>query len=83
MTASAVTLARADNLSCLATGVLSTRDRIRRKAFAYVASSPDGASESCANCKFYRSGSLDTCGTCSMVPGPIHSAGYCRLWAGS
>ncbi len=47
----------------------------------YVAVSPKGPEESCRDCKFFTAGAEGQCGTCSLVPGPIHPDGRCNLWA--
>lgn len=71
----------AERLSCDDVSHLSTPDTIRRTSMKYVAVSPQGPEESCATCKFFTAGPAGQCGTCSLVPGPIHSEGRCTLWA--
>jgi hypothetical protein len=39
------------------------------------------ADQNCLNCQQYTAGAdAATCGTCTLVPGPINAAGWCLSW---
>ncbi len=68
-------------LECTDTSALSTADRQLRESLKYQDQSPIGKDKSCLNCEFFKPGSRNECGTCTLVKGPINPAGYCNSWA--
>ncbi|MCA9581510.1 MAG: high-potential iron-sulfur protein [Myxococcales bacterium] len=67
-------------LSCTDVSGLSDADKTMRAQQEYSdkSSKPD---QSCSNCNFYQAAGQGACGTCQVIKGPIHPAGWCKLWA--
>ncbi len=52
-----------------------------RTSLQYVDESPD-AEKTCENCAlFVAAESGESCGTCTLIKGPISAGGYCSSWA--
>jgi hypothetical protein len=56
-----------------------TADRSLRQSLGYVEQSPV-SDRRCSDCTQYVGGTL-SCGSCKLLKGPIHPAGYCKIWA--
>ena len=58
-----------------------TKEQIQtRKALQYVDASPH-ADKRCSNCRLFKPPAAgEQCGTCQVVPGPIHPKGHCTAW---
>jgi hypothetical protein len=67
------------NLSCADDGALSEADRAARQAIEYQQSAPD-PTRACERCVQWQESS-DGCGGCTVVAGPIHPLGTCKLFA--
>lgn len=67
-------------LTCNDTSGLSAAEQSTRSGAEYVDTSPHGVSKQCLNCNFKQNLTANACGTCTVVPGPIHPNGYCTLW---
>jgi hypothetical protein len=54
---------------------------MRNETLKYVADTPD-PEKRCDNCKFWQPAEEAgaPCGTCQLIKGPIHPAGYCTSW---
>jgi len=63
--------------TCGGTG-LSAPDMESRTRFAYVDQTSD-LSKMCEDCTHFTPG--ETCGTCKVLPGPVHPAGTCTLFS--
>ena len=70
----------AGDLICTDSPTLTDQERKQRASQHYVDASPLGEKKNCANCAVYQPGSAAACGTCLIVPGPIHPLGYCDAW---
>jgi hypothetical protein len=70
----------AGGLSCNQTGGLNATQLAQRTTQEYVEHSTT-PNEKCENCRFFTAGAPDGCGTCTVVPGPIHPDGHSKLWA--
>ncbi len=68
------------SLSCNDTAGLSPEEQKMRADNKYVDTSPDAAKR-CDNCIQFTAGAPDKCGSCKVLKGPIHPAGFCNLWA--
>ncbi len=66
-------------LDCSDSPGLVLADRSLRQSLGYVEQSPL-AEQRCSGCAQYIGGTL-SCGTCKLLKGPIHPAGYCKVWA--
>ncbi len=66
-------------LSCTDTAGLDAAQVSLRTNNGYVERSTV-ASKNCANCSLFTAGGEGSCGSCSVVPGPINPAGYCNIW---
>lgn len=60
-------------------GGLDAEQKKQRAAQHYVDLSPHGAKKNCANCAVFQAED-NACGSCVLVPGPIHPAAYCNAW---
>ena len=67
-------------LRCDDTTGLSQAVIAARRQQSYVDESPR-PEERCDNCRYFQSGGEGRCGTCRVLEGPIHPAGWCELWA--
>lgn len=65
---------------CMDTTGLSPAEIRMRQDQHYVDATPN-PEENCAGCRFYTANASQLCGSCQVVQGPIHPAGYCDLWA--
>lgn len=63
--------------ACSGSG-LSPADVESRARFAYVDGSSD-ISRMCEDCSHFAPG--DACGTCKVLPGPVHPQGTCTLFS--
>ena len=70
-----------DKLRCNDISGLTPAQQSTRSSLGYVEQSPHGAQKNCANCNFFTAGGEKQCGSCTLVPGPIHPEGYCNSWA--
>jgi hypothetical protein len=71
-----------DGADCTDTSSLTPTQRSTRSSLQYVDQSPHGAEKNCANCSFYTAAAQnETCGGCTLVPGPIAPEAYCASWA--
>jgi hypothetical protein len=62
------------DLSALTPAELAMRSRI-----GYQSRAPKGLE--CDKCVHWIAGTTPTCGKCRVMPGPVDSLGYCRLFA--
>lgn len=60
--------------------VLSPEHAKLRETLKYLDNSPDPA-KTCCKCQQYLPG--DSCGTCKLLPGPIHPSGTCSVFVGA
>lgn len=66
--------------SCTDVSNLTEQQKQTRKALQYVDDSPH-ADKRCNNCELFAPPAEgQACGTCQVVPGPIHPQGYCTAW---
>jgi hypothetical protein len=64
--------------SCMDVSSLSPDDKAARGALSYLDKSTDPAKE-CTKCQqWVAPASIDQCGTCKVVKGPIHPNGTCK-----
>lgn len=69
-----------DSIRCTAQE-LSADDQRTRTALGYVERSPQ-ANKSCSQCQQYvPAPSEDACGSCKILKGPMHPAGYCNAYS--
>ena len=66
-------------LKCDDVAALSEEDKGTRTNNGYVSKSTTPG-KACDNCQLYQPGAPDACGACTLVKGPIHPKGYCRVW---
>lgn len=66
-------------LDCTDTTGLTETEIATRKSLAYVDQSPI-PEKLCSNCQLFVPAKGDGCGSCTVVKGPIHPAGYCNSW---
>jgi hypothetical protein len=67
-------------MKCDDVSKLTDAEKKTRTDLQYVEASvkPD---QNCSNCQQFKPGAdANTCGTCTLVPGPINSAGWCLSW---
>ncbi|MCC6747644.1 MAG: high-potential iron-sulfur protein [Deltaproteobacteria bacterium] len=64
---------------CAADQPLTAEDERARKLLSYLERSPI-PKRLCANCRFYRATFPGECGSCFVLKGRIHPAGWCRRW---
>jgi hypothetical protein len=67
-------------VDCTDESALSEADKATRSSLQYVAASekPD---QNCLNCQYYIPPADETtCGTCSLLPGPVTAEGWCASW---
>ena len=69
-----------DVLNCTDITGLTPAEVTTRQSQAYTDISPQ-ADKHCNNCNFFTAGQANSCGTCTVIKGPIHPEGYCNLWA--
>lgn len=70
-----------DQLSCNDTSGLAPDALQLRQQQEYTDDSPY-EDKVCSNCRFWQPPpQAGTCGGCQVIKGPIHPAGYCKLWA--
>jgi len=68
-------------LTCTETGALSPQEAAMRQQLQYADRTPD-PSKTCSNCRFFTAAAAaNTCGSCSLVKGPINPQGHCTSWA--
>ena len=51
-----------------------------RTSMNYVEASPI-ADQQCRQCAFFEAADAGPCGTCSLLKGPVNSAGHCSSWS--
>jgi hypothetical protein len=78
--ASACSKSKPAALSCTDTSALSPADLTVRNSLAYVDISTEPG-KSCAGCLQFIPASLDVCGACKVVKGPINPTGYCKSFS--
>jgi hypothetical protein len=66
------------SLSCNDGAQLTPEERTRREQFAYADRSSD-IGRMCEDCTQFEP--ADGCGTCKVLPGPVHPQGTCTLFA--
>jgi hypothetical protein len=65
--------------ACAGEDALTAQEQNMRRALNYVEQAPD--ERTCAACQFYTAAADGgSCGTCTILSGPIHAAGYCTTW---
>lgn len=68
------------DLSCTDTSGLTEAEKQLRQQQEYTDSTPY-PDKRCDNCQLYQAPQEEgTCGGCQVMKGPIHPAGYCKLW---
>ena len=73
--------ARAGGGECTDVSNLTAEQKKTRNSLQYVNNSPHDK-QRCNNCRLYKAPAEGSeCGTCQVVPGPIHPKGYCIAWA--
>lgn len=80
--AATANIARGENdaFSCTDVSDLTEEQVQTRKSLQYVDESPH-ADKRCNNCQLFTPpGENEQCGTCEVVPGPIHPKGHCTAW---
>ncbi len=65
---------------CSSTAGLDPTALANRTAQGYMEVSNRAASH-CSSCRFYTAGAPDSCGTCTLIAGPINPNGYCNLFS--
>lgn len=66
---------KCDDVSALTDAEKKTRTDLQ---YVEATTNPD---QTCLNCQQYKAGAdAATCGTCTLVPGPINPAGWCLSW---
>lgn len=69
-----------ESLHCNDTSALTSAELSLRQTNQYTDQSPNAA-KTCTNCNFFSAPpAANTCGGCTVIKGPIHPQGYCRLW---
>lgn len=66
-------------LECTDESALSSSERDARRAARYEDRSRD-ADRTCSQCSLYQAASAETCGSCTVVRGPINPHGSCSLF---
>jgi hypothetical protein len=69
----------AGELKCDDVAGLAEPDKATRTNNQYVDKSTTPG-KNCANCQLYKPAAAGACGACTLVKGPIHPEGYCRVW---
>jgi hypothetical protein len=62
---------------CEDVSALSEADKKGREGLKYTTKS-EKPNQNCINCNFFKSGG--SCGTCTLVKGPIAAEGWCSAW---
>lgn len=70
----------AREFSCDDARQVSAPERERRAAQQYAERTPRPG-ETCAGCTQYQGPASGSCGTCKLLPGPVHPEGWCRVYA--
>ena len=72
----------AEGFTCTDTeGLTEAELTMRNETFGYVDTSTEEG-KTCDNCALYVAAvEGQQCGTCTIIKGPIHPAGYCTSWA--
>ena len=71
---------KAKTLDCTDTVGLSPAQTATRQTNEYVDRTPDPA-KACSGCQLYKAPAAEgQCGGCTVVAGPIHPQGYCKLY---
>jgi hypothetical protein len=66
--------------SCTDVSKLTNEQRTTRSTLGYEDFSRE-AGKNCVKCSQYTEPpSADQCGTCKVLPGPVHPNGYCRVF---
>lgn len=64
-------------LDCTDLSELGQQQKQTRKSLNYVEESKEKGKQ-CDNCRYWQPPKKEgSCGTCQLVPGPIHPKGYC------
>ncbi len=61
------------------TAGLTDQQKQTRQSLQYTDQSQK-ADQFCHNCQYFTPASGQGCGSCSVVPGPIHPQGWCMAW---
>jgi hypothetical protein len=70
-----------EKLTCNDTSGLASADLTMRQSQAYTDVTPD-ASKTCDGCSLFKApAQTNACGSCTVLKGPVHPKGYCKLWA--
>ncbi|MBM4361363.1 MAG: high-potential iron-sulfur protein [Deltaproteobacteria bacterium] len=70
----------AKEFSCDDARQVSAAEREKRTAQQY-ADRTTRPGERCAGCTQYQGPPSGSCGTCKLLPGPVHPEGWCRVFA--
>ncbi len=70
--------ALAADKSCVDPASLDGGAKSMRSSLNYVDTSPDPA-KACSACAFFQT-SVEGCGTCQLLNGPVNSKGHCDSW---
>lgn len=65
--------------SCTDTSGLNDSQIASRTVNEYVDRTPNPA-QTCDNCALFQPADPNQCGGCSVVAGPIHPKGWCKVW---
>lgn len=71
-----------DELDCTGTEGLTSAEISVRQTHSYIDRS-EKPGQSCTNCMLFkppRTKDSSTCGSCKVMPGSIHPAGWCAVW---
>ncbi len=66
-------------LSCTDTNGLTMQQIQTRTSLQYVDATAN-PEQTCSNCNLFTSAGESSCGSCTVVPGPVHPNGYCVSW---
>lgn len=69
----------AGEFTCTDESGLTEQEKSVRAVQEYVDRTPRN-DQDCANCGLYTEAPAGQCGGCTVVPGPIHPDGWCKIW---
>ena len=67
--------------ACADPELLSTSEKALREQLGYGEVAPEGESQHCGSCVFFRAGDEAACGRCEILNGPVSSGGLCSSWS--